>query len=121
MCNLLLSVSYLTYNAFSSYAPVYDSTTANISKEDSDLLLSTYMDETGLQYAKRLHYTSVPFKDYESVWTYLCLCFDSIQEFVENCSNDVTCMVDHLLNMLTDHDHAKTKQMLNPVRSGKKN
>ena len=46
--------------------------------------------------------------------------FCSIQEFVENCSNDVTCMVDHLLNMLTDHDHAKTKQMLNPVRTGKK-
>ena len=52
-CSLLFSVNYLSYGAFSSYGPVYDSSTANLSKEDSDLLLSTYGDETGLQYAKR--------------------------------------------------------------------
>ena len=46
-------MSYLTYGSFSSYAPIYDSTTANLSKDDSDLLLSAYGDETGIQYAKR--------------------------------------------------------------------
>ena len=49
-----VAVSYLTYGSFSSYAPVYDSTTSNLCKHDSDLLLSTYGDETGAQYAKRL-------------------------------------------------------------------
>ena len=48
-----VAVSYLTYGSFSSYAPVYDSTTSNLCKHDSDLLLSTYGDETGAQYAKR--------------------------------------------------------------------
>lgn len=48
-----LTVSYMNYGAFSSYAPMYDSTTANLSKEDSDLLLSTYGDEGSLQYAQR--------------------------------------------------------------------
>lgn len=49
----LFTVSYLTYGPFSSYAPIYDSTTANLSKEESDLLLSTYGDDMGMQYSKR--------------------------------------------------------------------
>lgn len=44
---------YLNYGPFSSYGPQYDSTFANMSKEESDLLLSTYADETGVQYSKR--------------------------------------------------------------------
>ena len=47
------TVMYLNYGPFSSYGPQYDSTFANMSKEESDLLLSTYADETGVQYAKR--------------------------------------------------------------------
>jgi len=54
-------VNYLSYGAFSSYGPVYDSSAANLSKEDSDLLLSTYGDETGLQYAKRLPFICLVF------------------------------------------------------------
>ena len=46
-------VHYLTYGPFSSHAPTYDSSFANISKEESDLLLSTYGDESGVQYADR--------------------------------------------------------------------
>ena len=49
----LFSVTYLNYGPFSSYCPIFDSTTANLSREDSDLLLSTYGDETGIQYSKR--------------------------------------------------------------------
>ena len=50
---LLLSVQYVSYGPFSSFAPQYDSSFASISKEESDLLLATYGDETGVQYAKR--------------------------------------------------------------------
>jgi len=46
-------VNYLSYGVFSSYAPIYDSSTSDLNKEDSDLLLATYGDEAGLQYAKR--------------------------------------------------------------------
>jgi len=47
------SVNYLSYGVFSSYAPIYDSSSSNLSKEDSDLILATYGDEAGVQYAKR--------------------------------------------------------------------
>jgi len=49
----VFSVNYLSYDVFSSHAPIYDSTSSNLSKEDSDLLLTTYCDEAGVQYAKR--------------------------------------------------------------------
>ena len=45
---------YLEYGPFSSHAPIYDSSYSNLSKDDSDLLMSTYGDETGYQYALRL-------------------------------------------------------------------
>lgn len=44
---------YTNYGAYSSYAPHYDSTFSNLSKEDTELVLSTYGDEVGLQYADR--------------------------------------------------------------------
>ena len=47
------SVSYLNYGPFSSYAPSFDSSFANITKEESDMLMNAYGDETGVQYAKR--------------------------------------------------------------------
>lgn len=55
---LLLNVSifsgqYLNYGPFGTYAPQYDSTFANMTKEETDILLSTYGDETGVGYAKR--------------------------------------------------------------------
>ena len=53
---LSLLVSYLFYGPFTSFAPLYDSSRSNMSKEDSDLLLSTYTDATGLQFAHRLVY-----------------------------------------------------------------
>lgn len=37
---------YLNYGPFSSYAPAYDSTFANISKDDSDLIYSTYGEDS---------------------------------------------------------------------------
>jgi hypothetical protein len=50
---LLFAVKPLYYGAFGSYAPSYDSTFANLTKEESDLVYQTYGDETCVQYAER--------------------------------------------------------------------
>lgn len=42
------------YGPYGSFAPTYDSSRATITKEQSDLLYSTYGDDTGIHYAKRL-------------------------------------------------------------------
>lgn len=53
------TVSYINYGPFTSYAPTYDSSFANISKEDSDLIYSSYGEESSLQgsdrYARGYH------------------------------------------------------------------
>jgi bromodomain-containing protein 7/9 len=51
--NFLFAVKPLYYGAFGSYAPSYDSTFANLTKEESDLVYQTYGDETCVQYAER--------------------------------------------------------------------
>ncbi|UYV80380.1 BRD7 [Cordylochernes scorpioides] len=51
--NVAKPVSYLSYGPFSSYAPYYDSMFSNLTKEESDLILSTYGDDVGVQYADR--------------------------------------------------------------------
>lgn len=50
---LYIVVSYLMYGPYGSFAPTYDSSRATITKEESDLLYSTYGDDTGIHYAKR--------------------------------------------------------------------
>lgn len=50
---LFPAVSYINYGPFTSYAPTYDSSFANISKEDSDLIYSSYGDESSLQGSER--------------------------------------------------------------------
>ena len=54
-------VNYLKYGPFSSFSPSYDSSMATITKEDSDLLHSTYGDSTSAYYAQRYVYISVHF------------------------------------------------------------
>lgn len=49
----LSTVSYINYGPFTSYAPTYDSSFANIGKEDSDLILSSYGEESSLQGSDR--------------------------------------------------------------------
>uniref|UniRef100_H9GKY0 Bromodomain containing 7 n=1 Tax=Anolis carolinensis TaxID=28377 RepID=H9GKY0_ANOCA len=44
--NKVTPVMYLNYGPFSSYAPAYDSTFANIGKDDSDLIYSTYGEDS---------------------------------------------------------------------------
>lgn len=49
----LSTVSYINYGPFTSYAPTYDSSFANLGKEDSDLILSSYGEESSLQGSDR--------------------------------------------------------------------
>lgn len=85
--NLAKTVKPLYYGAFGSYAPSYDSTFANLTKEESDLVYQTYGGETAVQYA------------------------ESIQDFAKDCDYTLT-MVDNLLDLLTNGEHRRTKKIL---------
>ncbi|XP_014218424.1 bromodomain-containing protein 7 [Copidosoma floridanum] len=89
--NMSKPVKPLYYGAFGSYAPSYDSTFANLTKEESDLVYQTYGDETAVQYA------------------------ESILDFAKDCDYTLT-MVDDLLDILTNGDHRKTKKFLDEKR-----
>jgi bromodomain-containing protein 7/9 len=47
-------VYFLENGPFSSHAPQYDSSYTNLPKEETDILLTTYGDETAYQYALSL-------------------------------------------------------------------
>lgn len=49
----LFPVSYLSYGPFTSYAPTYDSSFSNISKEDTDLIYTYHGEESSLQGSDR--------------------------------------------------------------------
>uniref|UniRef100_A0A2C9JIK7 Bromo domain-containing protein n=1 Tax=Biomphalaria glabrata TaxID=6526 RepID=A0A2C9JIK7_BIOGL len=82
--NIVCPETYLCYGPFSSHAPAYDSSFASCNKEESDLLLSTYGGDIGVQYAK------------------------SVQKFVENAGISAIEMVDKLLDTLTNGQHSKS-------------
>ncbi|KAH1181332.1 hypothetical protein KIL84_005058 [Mauremys mutica] len=80
-------VVYLNYGPYSSYAPAYDSTFANISKDDSDLIYSTYGEDSNPE------------------------CF-SIHDFLAK-SQDYPCvMADGLLDVLTKGGHSRSLREL---------
>lgn len=81
--NKATPVSYLMYGPYGSFAPSYDSSRATITKEQSDLLYSTYGDDTGIHYAK------------------------SLQAFVKDSSTLTHQAVDRLLDALTEGAHSK--------------
>ncbi|XP_015585010.1 bromodomain-containing protein 7 isoform X2 [Cephus cinctus] len=89
--NMSKPVKPLYYGAFGSYAPSYDSTFANLTKEETDLVYQTYGDDTAVQYA------------------------ESILDFAKDCDYTLT-MVDDLLDILTSGDHRKTKKFLEEQR-----
>uniref|UniRef100_V9KKZ2 Bromodomain-containing protein 7 n=1 Tax=Callorhinchus milii TaxID=7868 RepID=V9KKZ2_CALMI len=95
--NKVIPVMYLNYGPFSSYAPGYDSTCANLSKEDSDLLYSTYGDDSSL------------------------LGSFSVQQFLASNSDYSVDMVDNLLDSLTNGEHSKALKELQPVISNNEN
>lgn len=91
--NIARPINYLNYGTYSTYAPHYDSTFANLSKEESDLVYSTYGDELGVQYA------------------------ESLLSFAKDCDY-VMDMVDNLLDVLTSGEHSKTVRVLEAHRNG---
>ncbi|XP_042824462.1 bromodomain-containing protein 7 isoform X2 [Panthera tigris] len=95
--NKVTPVLYLNYGPYSSYAPHYDSTFANISKDDSDLIYSTYGEESDLP------------SDF------------SIHEFLATCQDYPYVMADSLLDVLTKGGHSRTLQELETVRRLLKN
>ncbi|XP_039513200.1 bromodomain-containing protein 7 isoform X2 [Pimephales promelas] len=83
--NMLTPVAYMNYlyGPFSSYAPTYDSSFANISKEDSDLIYSFYGEDS-----------TQP----ES---------ESIADFLAKSEEHMSRLADNILDALTSGEHSK--------------
>ncbi|XP_035538036.1 bromodomain-containing protein 7 isoform X2 [Morone saxatilis] len=89
--NRITQVTYINYGPFTSYAPTYDSSFANISKEDSDLIYSSYGEEASLQGS------------------------DSLSEFLAKSDEYVYKLADNLLDAMTNGEHSKTRKETEPV------
>jgi len=85
--NTAKAVHPLYYGAFSSHGPTHDSTFANLTKAETELIYSTYGDEVGVAYA------------------------ESIKNFSRNCEY-ATYIVDHMLDILTGEQHRKTNKYI---------
>ena len=85
--NAAKAVHPLYYGAFSSHGPTHDSTFANLTKAETELVYSTYGDDVGVSYA------------------------ESIKNFSRNCEY-ATFIVDHLLDILTGEQHRKTSKYI---------
>ncbi|CAJ1049126.1 bromodomain-containing protein 7 [Xyrichtys novacula] len=95
--NRITPVSYINYGPFTSYAPTYDSSFANVSKEDSDLIFSAYGEESSLQGS------------------------DSLSEFLAKSDEYVYKLADNILDALTNGEHSKTlKETEQQVEGGTK-
>ncbi|XP_037553508.1 bromodomain-containing protein 7 [Nematolebias whitei] len=81
--NRITPVSYLNYGPFTSYAPTFDSSFANVSKENSDLVYSFYGEESSLQGS------------------------DSLSEFLAKPDEYMYKLADNLLDALTNGEHSK--------------
>uniref|UniRef100_A0A670YMR5 Bromodomain containing 7 n=1 Tax=Pseudonaja textilis TaxID=8673 RepID=A0A670YMR5_PSETE len=90
--NKVTPVMYLNYGPFSSYAPAYDSTFANISKDDSDLIYSTYGEDSN-----------------PGIF--------NINEFLAKSHDHPGLMTDSLLDVLTQGEHSRTLRELETVRT----
>lgn len=81
--NLCKAVYPLYYGAYSSHGPCYDSTFANLTKEETELIFSTNSDDGGAQF------------------------LDSVLKFTSTCDYN-TFAADRLLDMLTGNEHQKS-------------
>merc|ERR1712141_793084 len=93
--NISKNIHPLYYGAFSSHGPSYDSTFANLTKEETDLVNSTYCDPAGVQYA------------------------ESVLNFSRNCDYAMN-VVDHLLDILTGNEHRKTSKYIEEMKALRK-
>jgi len=93
--NLTKSMHPLYYGAYSTHGPSYDSTFANLTKEETELVHSTYCDPAGVQYA------------------------ESVLNFSRNCDYAMY-VVDHLLDILTGNEHRKTSKYIEEMKNLRK-
>lgn len=54
------TVSYINYGPYTSYAPTYDSSFGNVSKEESDLIYSAFGDKSSVQGSDRYGLGGIP-------------------------------------------------------------
>ena len=85
--NAAKTVHPLYYGAYSSHGPTHDSTFANLTKSETELVFSTYGDDVGVSYA------------------------ESIKNFSMDCEY-ASFIVDNLLDILTGQQHSKTRQFI---------
>ncbi|XP_006779834.1 bromodomain-containing protein 7 [Neolamprologus brichardi] len=85
--NRITPVSYMNYGPFTSYAPTYDSSFANISKEDSDLTYSFIGNNC----------SKISFG-----WL-----FGSLSEFLAKSEEYVYKLADNLLDAVTNGEHSR--------------
>ncbi|XP_022052806.1 bromodomain-containing protein 7 [Acanthochromis polyacanthus] len=88
--NRITPVSYMNYGPYTSYAPAYDSSFANVSKDDSDLIYSFYGEESSLQGS------------------------DSLSEFLAKSDEYVYKLADNLLDAVTNGEHSKVLKETEP-------
>jgi len=93
--NLTKAIHPLYYGAYSTHGPSYDSTFANLTKEETELVHSTYCDPAGVQYA------------------------ESVLNFSRNCDYAMY-VVDHLLDILTGNEHRKTSKYIEEMKNLRK-
>uniref|UniRef100_A0A8C6K8F3 Bromodomain containing 7 n=1 Tax=Nothobranchius furzeri TaxID=105023 RepID=A0A8C6K8F3_NOTFU len=91
--NRVTPVSYISYGPFSSYAPTYDSSFSNISKDDSDLIYTFYGEESSLQGS------------------------DSLSEFLSKSDEYVYKQADNLLDALTNGEHSRSLKEAEAVKT----
>lgn len=85
--NIVKLPKTLDYGAFSSFAPTFDSRFTNLTKDETELMLNTYGDESGVNYAT------------------------SIGRFTNDSAYGST-LANRLLDLLTNGDHSKTMEQL---------
>ena len=90
--NAAKAVHPLYYGAYSSHGPTHDSTFANLTKSETELVFSTYGDDVGVSYA------------------------ESIKNFSLDCEY-ASFIVDNLLDILTGQQHSKTRQYIEEQKS----
>lgn len=89
--NRVSLVSYINYGPFTSYAPAYDSTFANIGKDDSDLIMASYGDESSQQGA------------------------DSMSAFLAKSDDYTYKLADNFLDAMTNGEHSRSLKEAGPA------
>uniref|UniRef100_A0A8C1R7E4 Bromodomain-containing protein 7-like n=1 Tax=Cyprinus carpio TaxID=7962 RepID=A0A8C1R7E4_CYPCA len=97
--NMVTPVSYMNYCPFSSYAPTYDSSFANISKEDSDLIYSFYGEDNSHPDS---HPSTVPLV---------------IADYLAKSEEHMSRLADNVLDALTSGEHSRQLKETETVRN----